>query len=111
MVGECFFYVPLGIFRSEVLRQGSLKFYSLSFQAILTCFFASWACRSPEAKLVTNFSFPLDRASPLHWLKMGGNIKKYSKACEGFIAHQRPLVSQPLLFGLASELFSLLKVL
>ena len=43
------FDVPLLIFRCEVLRQGSDKFYSLSFQAILSLFVSSLTPGSPES--------------------------------------------------------------
>jgi len=41
--------VPLLIFRCGVLRQGFDKFYSLSFQAILSLFFSSLTPHSPES--------------------------------------------------------------
>jgi hypothetical protein len=54
-----FFDVPLSIFRSGVLRQGSDKFYSVSFQARLSfwVYFLEFLARL-KANLVTNFSFP-----------------------------------------------------
>ena len=54
-----FLIFPPPIFRSGVLRQGSDKFYSVSFQArlrFLVCFLESLT--RLEANLVTNFSFP-----------------------------------------------------
>jgi hypothetical protein len=44
-----FFDVPLFIFRSGVLRQGSDKFYSVSFQARLSLFASLLTAGSPES--------------------------------------------------------------
>jgi hypothetical protein len=44
-----FLIFPPPIFRSGVLRQGSDKFYSVSFQARLSLFFSSLVGRSPES--------------------------------------------------------------
>jgi len=72
-----FLISPLPIFRFGVLRQGSDKFYSLSFQAILSLFFwllglsLAWKLSSLRISLS-----PLDWASPLRWLKMGGGKSK-----------------------------------
>jgi hypothetical protein len=44
-----FLTFPFCIVHFGVLRQGPDKFYSLSFLAILSLFFRSWACRSPES--------------------------------------------------------------
>jgi hypothetical protein len=44
-----FFDFPLSIFRSGVLRQGSDKFYSVSFQARLTLFASLLTAGSPES--------------------------------------------------------------
>jgi hypothetical protein len=44
-----FFDVPLSIFRSGVLRQGSDKFYSVSFQARLSLFASLLTAGSPES--------------------------------------------------------------
>jgi hypothetical protein len=43
-----FFVVPSSIFRSGALRQGSDKFYSVSFQARLSFFVFSSTPPSPE---------------------------------------------------------------
>ena len=54
-----FLMSPFSIFRSGALRQGSDKFYSVSFLARLSfwvCFLESLA--RLKANLVTNFSFP-----------------------------------------------------
>src|SRR4028118_484395 len=72
---------PPPILRSGVLRQGSDKFYSVSFQArhsffaTVESFWLAWKLSSSRISL-----FPLDRASPLHWLFRWGNTEKYQSA-------------------------------
>jgi len=53
-----FFDVPLSIFRSGVLRQGSDKFYSVSFQARLSLFASLLTAGSPESLPRHEFLFP-----------------------------------------------------
>jgi len=67
------FHCPL---RGTPSRVRQILLAKLSGSSQLLCYFQKFLARL-KAKLITNFSFPLDEASPLHWLKKGGNTKKY----------------------------------
>jgi hypothetical protein len=77
---------PSPIVRSGGLRQGSAKFYLLSFQAIQSLFFSSWAWHSPESLARHEFLFsPLTKPPPSTGGRGEGTPKNINPACKALL--------------------------